>query len=113
MTQKWLKTNGLWPLYLLQINGIIHLVKGGAIMSTTRTRHGLQWVVSIAFVAIMTFYAPPGMMVYGAVVMLFHLLIERMFGVDLYFVSMLASVVFLVLVVRFIALPLALKGFGR
>lgn len=102
MTQKWLKTNGLWPLYLWQINGIISSVKGGAIMSTSRTRHGLLWVVSVS-IAAASILTLPGMLLFSFLIAASQLGLELILGLNLPVVAMLLALIALTIVVRAVA----------
>lgn len=68
-------------------------------MSTTRTTHGLQWVVSVAIAAV-SVLTPPGMLLFSFLVAVFQLSLELTFGLNLSVVSILLSVCILVLIAR-------------
>ena len=83
-------------------------------MTATRTTQaGLEWVVSFAAVWILL-YTPPGIVVFAFLSAIVDIIASRMFGVtSLIPLSMLFSFVFLVLAIRFTAVPIVRRMVSR
>ena len=76
-------------------------------------RQGLEWVVSFASVWILL-YTPPGIFVFALLTAIINLTAEFALGMEHFIpASMLMSFLLLVLVMRYIAVPIMRKIFVR